>query len=177
MMIEAAVAAQKRGDSQATREVLERALEASREAGRELSRPPDELRAATGHDAENPVAFFRERLGRLSSFYGLQTHEDLAAPLEELSREEVVVAQQVFVEAAWNAAKHSGATNFWLSTRRESGLFVLQMRDDGRGYTPERTTGGLGLGLMRTRAGEVGAELRLRSTPGEGVSVEVRFKR
>ncbi len=30
------------------------------------------------------------------------------------------------------AAKHSGARNFWLSTRREGDVFVLEMRDDGR---------------------------------------------
>ena len=177
MMIEAAVAAQRKGDPEATREILYRALEASREAGRELSRPLDELRAATGHDAENPAPFFRERLGKLSGFYGIQTHDDLAASLEELSREEVVVAQQVFVEAAWNAAKHSEAANFWLSTRREADRFVLEMRDDGRGYAPEKTTEGLGLGLMRERAGEVGATVCVRSAPGEGTSVELRFER
>jgi signal transduction histidine kinase len=175
MMIEAAVAAQKTGDSEATREILEKALEASREAGQELSRPLDELRAATGHDAENPAAFFRERLGKLESFYSMDTHEVLEAPLEELGREEKVVAQQVFVEVAWNAAKHSGAKNFWFSSYREGDRFVLKMRDDGCGYAPEKATGGLGLGLMRSRAEEVGAVLGLRSAPGEGTSVEIRF--
>ena len=175
MMIEAALAAEKRGDPEALREILARALEASREAGRDLSRPLDELRAATGQDAAYPTAFLRERLGKLSSFYGMETYEDLAAPLEELSREEILVAQQVFVEAAWNAAKHSGAANFWLSTRREGDLFVLEMRDDGCGYEPGGATEGLGLGLMRARAEGAGATLRSRSAPGEGTSVEVRF--
>ena len=176
MMIEAAVVAQKkRQDPEAVREILARALEASREAGRNLSRPLDELRAATGHDAENPTAFLRERLGKLSSFYGMETYEDLGVPLEELPREEILVAQQVFVEVAWNAAKHSGAENFWLSTRREGDLFVLEMRDDGRGYTSGGDVGGLGIGLMRARAEGAGAALRVRSVPGEGTSVEVRF--
>ena len=175
MMIEAAVAAQKEGDAEAVREILKRALEASREAGRELLRPLDELRASTGHDAEEPVAFFRERLAKLERFYGMKTHEDLEVPLEELDREEILVAQQVFVEAVWNAAKHSGAGNFWLSTRREGGLFVLEMRDDGRGYVPEEATGGLGMGLMRSRAEGVGAVMRVRSAPGEGTAVEVGF--
>jgi len=173
MMIEAAVAAQKRGDSEAVREILEKALEASREAGRDLSRPLDELRAAAGHDAENPTAFFRERLGRLKNLYGMETHQDFGAPLEELGREEIVVAQQVFVEAAWNAAKHSGARNFWLSTRREGDVFVLEMRDDGHGY--EKAAEGLGMGLMRSRAGGIGAELRVTSAPGEGTCVEIGF--
>ncbi|MCA1715525.1 MAG: histidine kinase [Actinobacteria bacterium] len=175
MLIEAALAAQRRGDREALREILEKALEASREAGSDLSRPLDELRAATGYDVGNPASFFRERLAKLSGFYGLETHEDLAVPPAELSREELVVAQQIFVETAWNAAKHSGAKNFWLSMRREETLFVLEMRDDGRGYATEKVTEGLGLGLMRTRAEEVGATLCVNSAPGEGTSVKIRF--
>ncbi|MDP8950947.1 MAG: histidine kinase [Actinomycetota bacterium] len=175
MMIEASIAAQKEKDAGTVREILERALEASREASRELLRPLDELRAATGHDAEEPMAFFRERLAKLERFYGMKTHENLEVPLEELGREEILVAQQVFVEAVWNAARHSGAGNFWLSTRREGALFVLQMRDDGRGYAPEEATGGLGMGLTRSRAEGVGAVLRVSSAPGEGTAVEVRF--
>ncbi len=175
MMIEAGIAAQNKGDAETVREILERALEASREASWELIRPLDELRAATGHDAGEPLAFFRERLAKLERFYGMETHEDLGAPLEELGREEIVVAQQVFVEVVWNAAKHSGASNFWLSTRREGASFVLQMRDDGRGYTPEEATDGLGISLMRSRVDGVGAALRLTSAPGEGTAVRIRF--
>lgn len=177
LVIEAAVAARKRGDPDAAGELLEKALEATREAGRDLTRPLDELRAATGHGVAEPAAFFRERLGKLAYFYGMQTHEDLAAPLEELGREEILVAHQVFVEAAWNAVKHSNAKNFWLSTCREGGAFVLQMRDDGRGYEPEKATEGIGLGLMRSRATAVGAALRVESARGEGTAVELRFGR
>ena len=175
MLLEAAVTAQKRRDPEAVREILLKALEASRDAGRDLSRPLDELRAATEHDARNPEVFFRERLRKLASFYGMETHEDLEAPFEELGKEESLVAQQIFVEVAWNAAKHSGAANFWLSTRWEEDAFVLRMRDDGRGYEPEDATGGLGLGLMRARAEGVGAALGVTSAPGEGTAVEIRF--
>jgi len=117
LVLEAAVAARKRGDPDAAGELLGRALAAVREAGRDLARPVDELRAATGHGGVEPAAFLRERLGKLAYFYGMETHADLAAPLEELGREEILVAHQVFVEVAWNAVKHSDAENFWLSTR------------------------------------------------------------
>ena len=175
LVLEAAVAARRRGDLDAAGELLEKALEAVREAGRDLARPLDELRAATGHGAVEPAAFFRERLGKLAYFYVMETHEDLAAPLEELGREEILVAHQVFVEVAWNAVRHSDAKNFWLSTYRERDAFVLRMRDDGRGYEPEKATGGIGLGLMRSRATAVGAALRIESAPGEGTTVELRF--
>jgi signal transduction histidine kinase len=175
MLIEAAVTAQMRRAPEAVRELLLKALEASREAGRDLSRPLDELRAATEHDARNPEAFFRERLKKLSSFYDMETHKDLKAPFEELGKEEILIAQQIFVEVAWNAAKHSGAANFWLSTRREEDAFVLRMRDDGRGYEPEDATDGLGLGLMHARAKEVGAALHVKAAPGEGTAVEIRY--
>lgn len=175
LMLEAAAAAQRKGNATTVAQILEKALEASREAGRDLDRPLDELRAATGHDAGRATAFLRERLLRLRDRYGIKVHEDLRAPLEELGRKEIPVAQQVFVEAAWNAAKHSDAENFWLSTRREGTMFVLEMRDDGRGYAPEEVSEGLGLDLMRSRAEGAGAALRVRSAPGAGTAVEVRF--
>lgn len=175
ILIEAAIMAQRRGDQDLVCEILEKALEASREAGRDLSRPLAELRAAAGYDAKGAASFFRERLAKLEDRYGIKAHEDFKAPLKDLGREEIMVAQQVFVEVAWNVVKHSGAENFWLSTRREGPSFVLSMWDDGCGYEPEKAMSGLGLSLMRTRAEKVGAMLLVASSPGEGATVEIEF--
>jgi len=177
MLLGGAVTARRKGDPDTAGELLERAIEAVQEAGRDLARPLDELRAATGHGVVEPAVFFREWLEKLAYFYGMETHEDLAAPLEQLGREEILVAYQVFVEAVWNAVKHSGAKNFWLSAYRERDAFVLRMRDDGRGYELEKATGGIGFGLMRSRVTAVGAAMRVESVPGEGTMVELRFGR
>ena len=174
LMIEAATLAEKNGDGAAVRELLGKALETSRETGHELSKPMDELRLLSGH-AGDPAFFFGEKLRQFGERFDMETHEDLAAPLAELSPEKLRVAHRVFVEAAWNAAKHSGARNLRLRTRREAGAFFLALSDDGEGFEPTTGGGGYGLHSMRSRAEEAGAELKISSAPGAGTTVELRF--
>jgi len=174
LTIEAATLAEKNGDAPAVRDLLEKALETSRETGHELSKPMDELRLLSGHAGE-PAAFFGEKLRQFGERFGMETHEDLVASLALLSPDQLRVAHCVFAEAAWNAAKHSGARNLWLETRREANGFVLALRDDGCGFDPTTEGGGYGLHSMRSRAEEAGAELGISSVPGTGTTVELRF--
>ena len=174
LMIEAATLAEKNGDEAAVRDLLEKALETSRDTAHELSKPMDELRLLSGHAGE-PEAFFGEGLRRFGERFGMETHEDLAAPLAELSPEKLRVAHRVFAEAAWNAAKHSRARNLWLATRHESNSFVLALRDDGRGFDEGKRGGGYGLHSMRSRAEEAGAELGISTVRDAGTVVELRF--
>lgn len=176
LMIEAATLAERNGDAPAVRDLLEKALETSRETGHELSKPMDELRFLSGH-AGDPEQFFGEKLRRFGERFGMETHEDLAAPLVELSPEELRMAHRVFAEAAWNAAKHSGARNLWLGTRHEANGFVLSLRDDGYGFDEAVKEHGYGLHSMRSRAEEAGAELGISSSRGTGTVVALRFPR
>jgi two-component system, NarL family, sensor histidine kinase LiaS len=54
-------------------------------------------------------------------------------------------------------------------------VLIIRVRDDGRGFDTGKPAAGLGLEYMRRRAGEVGADLDVISTPGRGTSVQVRF--
>ena len=87
----------------------------------------------------------------------------------------LAAAQRVFVEASWNVAKHSGARNLWLETRKVGSVFIVRTRDVGRGLDPAESRPGLGLRYMRRRAQEVGAELDVISAPGRGTTVQLRF--
>ena len=51
----------------------------------------------------------------------------------------------------------------------------MRIRDDGRGFDTSDPPPGLGLRYMRRRAGEVGAELDIISSPGRGTAVQLRF--
>jgi signal transduction histidine kinase len=92
-----------------------------------------------------------------------------------LNQAETAALLRVFVEAYWNVAKHSGASNMYLESRRVGSVLIVRVRDDGRGFDRAEPPPGLGLEYMRRRAGEVGADLDVISTPGRGTSVQVRF--
>ena len=175
MMIEACTKACNSNKPEAVWTLLEQALDTCREADHQLSKPIDELRIFTTENSLTPTAYFTERLEKFGQYFDVQTHVDLQAPLESLTNAEISVANRVFIEATWNVAKHSGARNLWLESRRSGPVYTIRIRDDGCGFSSEDIADGMGLGFMGSRAGEIGAELEIASEPGEGTIVELRF--
>jgi signal transduction histidine kinase len=155
--------------------MLDRALEASQEAEYRVSEPYDELQAFDAEVTSNPSDYLRHRLKKFEAYFGIETHADFRVPFEYLSPEEVAAAQRVFIEASWNAVKHSGARNLWLETRRVGPVVIVRTRDDGHGFDTSDPPPGLGLRYMRRRAAEAGAELDVISFPGRGTTIQLRF--
>ena len=153
------------------------ALRASREAEFRISRPYDELAALRGESPPGAGDFLRQRLQKFEEYFGVKTHDDLQASLEVLNPAETAALIRVFVEAFWNVAKHSGASNMYLESRRVGSLLIIRVRDDGHGFDTGKPPQGLGLEYMRRRAGEVGADLDVISTRGRGTRVQVRFRK
>jgi len=80
-------------------------------------------------------------------------------------------------EAVTNSVKHSGAHTIEIALQSEPDAVRLSVRDDGSGL-PDGTggysvPGHYGLTGMRERAMQIGAQLQLESTPGEGTTVRV----
>lgn len=79
-------------------------------------------------------------------------------------------------EALSNVAKHSMASQVSIHLQYDSGVVELHIRDDGRGFDPERTSSGhSGLSMMRERAAAIGAALSIVSEPGHGTAISVRW--
>jgi signal transduction histidine kinase len=175
LTLQAALDTERRGDREKALEMFGRVLAASREAEFRISRPYDELSALRGERAPGAADFLRQRLRKFEEYFGVKTHDDIQASLEVLNQAETAALLRVFVEAYWNVAKHSGASNMYLESRRVGSVLIVRVRDDGRGFDRAEPPPGLGLEYMRRRAGEVGADLDVISTPGRGTSVQVRF--
>ncbi len=88
----------------------------------------------------------------------------------------------IFKESIRNMVRHARSTRADVALSVRDTSLVLTVVDDGVGLGPTvrgeglgPTVRGEGLGLrsMRERAGRLGAELSLRSTPGEGTSVRL----
>ncbi|MBK7976639.1 MAG: PAS domain S-box protein [Deltaproteobacteria bacterium] len=75
-------------------------------------------------------------------------------------------------EALHNAIRHARPRHVWVRLGAEGGHLMLSVRDDGDGF-PAGDDGGAGLGLklMRDRAGVIGAHLAVESRPGDGTRV------
>jgi len=91
-----------------------------------------------------------------------------------LQKDVQVVFYRIAQEALANAVKHARAQAIRLSLYSQNGQAILLIEDDGGGFEPEKVRAqNLGLGIMRERANEVGAELAIQTAVNAGTSVQV----
>ncbi len=94
-----------------------------------------------------------------------------------LSPEVRVALYRIAQEGLNNVVKHAGASQVEVRLGCQPGRVELRIRDDGRGFDPEKVPSDhFGLGIMRERAEGVGAELLIDSQLGRGTEIQVVWK-
>jgi len=78
-------------------------------------------------------------------------------------------------EAVSNAIRHGKPTRLELHLSWEDGIRLV-VSDDGRGFDPAAVRRGHGFSSLERRAALLGGELDIRSTVGEGTTVELRAR-
>jgi two-component system sensor histidine kinase UhpB len=110
-------------------------------------------------------------LGRQS---GIRTSFEAEGDIGAVPRDVQIVAYRVAQEALSNAARHSGAERVRVRLEHSDGSVELSVADDGRGFTFDQASRGLGLAGMRERALLVNGDLRIESRPEVGTSIRLR---
>jgi len=102
----------------------------------------------------------------------LQIQPEALESLDHVASEALLRIAQ---EALANAGKHARASRVLVSLRQLDARIALHVIDNGRGFDPQKrkTTLGHGLSNMSERARQVGGELEVASSPGEGTTVTV----
>jgi two-component system sensor histidine kinase UhpB len=83
-----------------------------------------------------------------------------------------IAAFRVYQEIATNVLRHARAERVAVALYRDDGRLVLDVEDDGQGFSPGERSG-TGLLGMRERAELVGGTLRIDSEPGQGTHVRL----
>ena len=113
----------------------------------------------------------------MQGLIGVPITTDLTAPVDRISDAQQTVVLRVAQEALQNIRKHAAASLVVVSTRLEGPDWVLEVRDDGRGFDMEsvaaRGRRNFGLQFMRERAELVGARFDVRSRPEGGTVVRL----
>jgi two-component system sensor histidine kinase UhpB len=91
-----------------------------------------------------------------------------------LAPDEEIAIYRIAQEALANIARHADAKKVEVDLRTGADGVELTVRDDGRGFEPDRPATGLGLGGMAERARLVGGELTVESQPGAGTELCLR---
>jgi two-component system nitrate/nitrite sensor histidine kinase NarX len=108
---------------------------------------------------------------------GLPVHIDDTPVEARLSPEVQAQLIRIIQEALSNVRKHANAGEVWLALAQTNNDLVLEVRDDGDGFTPQDITSASrhGLRSMRERAELIGADFQVVSLPGRGATVRVRL--
>lgn len=150
---------------------LDRVSQITDQALKEMRLMVYELRPSTLEQA-GLLGTLHHRLEMVEHRFGIDARliadefVDLPAPVEE---ELYWIAH----EALNNSLKHSAATRVTVHIRHENGCLVLEVADNGCGFDtsmglPRR---GVGVSNMAERARQLGGELRVSATPGQGTTI------
>jgi len=93
-----------------------------------------------------------------------------------LRQEDAVTLFRIAQEALNNVAKHAQAAKVWIGLSISDHKFILELRDDGRGFDPAAPTSRLGMRGMRERAEAAGAAFEVESAPGKGTMVRIGLR-
>jgi signal transduction histidine kinase/DNA-binding response OmpR family regulator len=87
-----------------------------------------------------------------------------------------IALYRIVQEAVNNVVKHAGASRVTVRATQFQDVLVLSVEDDGCGFSNDdaRPTN-LGLNIMRERAEQIGAAIRIESTAGQGTQVVVTW--
>ena len=117
-------------------------------------------------------------LKRLVTEYRANTFSEVSligpeSDLKELPHSHALALFHICQEALANAAKHAQAKNVQVSVWTSDERALIEIRDDGKGFDPEKMTETIGHGLanMQTRARAVGGEVDVTSILNEGTTI------
>jgi two-component system sensor histidine kinase DegS len=112
-----------------------------------------------------------------SALAGLIIETDLRGPSDVLAETAQTAVLRIMQEALQNVRKHAGAVHVWVATKQDGDTWLLEIRDDGRGFdtgtVAVRGRRNFGLQFMRERAQLIGARLEVESKPEAGTVVRL----
>lgn len=153
----------------ALRESLRRELAEVRESIHDLSAPEVGARGLDGA--------IRDAAERLRGVLDITVTTELSAPDQALDEAQRTAAVRIVREALQNVRKHAAASTVVIATEAADGEWILEVRDDGRGFevgdVVARGRRNFGLRFMRERAELIGARLDIRSRPDGGSVVRL----
>lgn len=166
-------AAERSGDADgAADEHVARALRLARSSLTEARRSVQALAPQELGRAHLPDAL-RTLTERWSQDQGISARLEVTGIREPLSPAIEVSLFRVAQESLTNVAKHAEASRVGVTLSYTGNEVLLDVRDDGRGFTTGVGTG-FGLTSMRQRIRGVGGHVDVQSAPGDGTSVSAR---
>jgi signal transduction histidine kinase len=130
-----------------------------------------------------PNEFREKNLAQLFDFLAESTRARTQANVSmnvdsscSLSEDVAIALYRITQESLNNVAKYALASEIVVDLSCDTSGMLLSIKDDGRGFDPSAIPAGhLGVSIMRARAQEIGASLKIDSEIGRGTQVTVSW--
>jgi signal transduction histidine kinase len=128
-------------------------------------------------ESEGLMSALHELAANTEKMFGVVCRLECAEPV--LFRDPAVATHlyRIAQEAASNAIKHGKATQITIKLEKLRDQTALTILDNGLGFPSVRPNTGMGLAIMKSRAGTIGASLALDNRPGGGARVRCSVPR
>lgn len=162
-------------DTTASRDHIKRAADLAREALGEARRSVQGL-LPIRLDSADVVEALTHLTRDWSATTGVTSEVVVTGQVQPLHRDIEATVLRVAQEALTNVGKHADAGRVGVTLSYTDDELVLDVRDDGSGFTSIAPPTGHGVGLhgMRQRAARVAGDLVVESEPGGGTAISLR---
>lgn len=163
-------------DTNKTRELLDKSLEATRSGIDETRRALKSLRSSSLEDMGLGLSI--ERLAQsAASRFNLDLELDLQHPMPSLSPDVEQTIYRIAQESIENVSHHAQARKLCIRLSHNGQGTTLTIEDDGSGFDPNAkiSTGHFGLVGMKERAELAGGKLTIESEKGRGTKVVLKI--
>ncbi len=120
-----------------------------------------------------------ETASQWSALSGVPVIVDVTGTVVPLDADREIAALRAAQEGLVNVGKHAHATKVGLTLTYLENELLIDVRDDGIGFSPHHVAGSggghaVGLDTMRERLARAGGDLQIESEPGEGTALVAR---
>lgn len=166
-----------RGEFERASQSVDRLYTALSEAYQDARQAIDGLRVSP--DEDGLPGWLAQIASEFEALSGLPVHLEPMDLKTRLSPEVQAQLIRIVQEALSNIRKHARAAQVWIACCEDEGDLLLEVRDDGIGFTPEDVASPAQHGLrgMRERADLLGADFQIVSRPHEGAIVRIRLQK
>lgn len=118
----------------------------------------------------------RELASQAERNFNIKVHVSLPRSIPAQKPEQILHLYRIVQEAISNAFKHGKATEVRVELMRERNRMTLTVRDNGSGIPEEASRKqGIGLHIMRYRAGAIGGQVRIAPDGAKGSVVTLTY--
>ena len=94
---------------------------------------------------------------------------------KKLSMEQRRDLYLIYKEALTNIHKHAVAKNIWINVEQSQNHLLMQIKDDGKGFSNEMITHRNGLKNLRSRVEKWNGKIGIRSKENKGTDIEIKI--